>query len=185
MSVQKIDTAEADSTNIRAGIFNNAANADRAVANLMSNGFTEEQLTVVCSEESKGRHFGNVDQRTDGSEESMGSEAKYGIAGGIAGGLASLATVATLGGFAGLGIVAVGPIVAGGITGTLLGTLVGRGIDDEKARFYEQEVTRGNILICVESDDAHQLAKAEKIIAESGALPVALDETLETDMANT
>jgi hypothetical protein len=94
------------------------------------------------------------------------------VAGAIAG--------ASLGGLVGLGVAAgvipvVGPVLAVGTLGTVLlnavggaaiagiaGALIGLGIPEEDARYYENEVKAGKYLVTVEcgyGDDARDIVK--------------------------
>ncbi len=163
---------------IRAGIFTTVESADRAVAHLLDAGFQKEEITVICSDESKEQHFGSLRQREGISKTDQQGVGKSGVIGGMLGALVSLAGVATTGG---LGIVAIGPIFAGGLTGTLLGIFVGSGVENELARFYDQAVTQGNILVAVDLPDedaqkAGRLKQAARILEESGASPLPLNE---------
>lgn len=173
MSSHQSQDSITDISPVRAGVFENANQANLAIQALMNDGFEREQITVVCTEESRRKHFADIQPEPHATDATAGNEITSGVVGGLAGALVSLAAVATIGG---LGIVAVGPILAGGITGTLLGALVGRGVEDEKARFYDQEVDKGNILVCVEDESEGRLVDAEKLLADSGALPLALDD---------
>lgn len=169
--------AKTDRRPIRAGIFPNVEQADKAVRNLVHAGVPKEHISVVCSDSSRERHFGTLaHSRENFTETSRPVVLESGILGGLVGGMISLVGVATI---AGLGIVAVGPIVAGGVAGTLFGLFVGRGVEDELARFYDQAVSKGNILVAVEDESEEQsqhLAEAARILKESGAEPFALNE---------
>ncbi len=163
---------------IRAGVFSTVELADRAVENLMAAGFEVDQITVICSDKIKEQHFGSLRQREGIAETQQDGVLKSGVAGGVLGALVSLAGVAATGG---VGILAVGPILAGGVTGTLAGIFIGRGVENELARFYDQAVAKGNILVAVEIESDHEdqaelLAKAARIISESGAKPLGLAE---------
>jgi hypothetical protein len=171
--------ATTDRKPIRAGIFPTVDEADTAVRNLVHAGIPKEYISVVCSDESRERHFGTLAHSREGvSNTDKSILLESGLIGGMLGGLVSLVGIATTGG---LGILAVGPIVAGGVAGTLYGLFVGRGVEDELARFYDQAVTKGNILVAVEDEgegeeSAQRLAEAARILRESGAEPFALDE---------
>lgn len=160
---------------IRAGVFTNVETADKAVAALLDAGFKKEQITVICSDKAKQEHFASFEQEGV-AEKDEDVTLKSGALGGLVGGLVSLAGVATTGG---LGIIAVGPILGGSVMGTLVGMFVGRGVENEMARFYDQAVTKGNLLIAVEieaPDNQDRLATAAKVLRESGAEPFSLDE---------
>lgn len=159
---------------VRAALFGRVDTADEAVRKLLDEGFRKEQITVICSEECQ-RHFGQF-RDPERAEESHGGPLTGGIAGLAAGGLVSAIGVATTGGAL---LVAIGPLIAGGITGTLLGLLVSRGVEDELARFYDQGVAKGQILVAVEASEEHgqeELAKAERVFAAAGAQSFELRE---------
>lgn len=162
---------------IRAGVFTNVERAETAVRALLDAGFEKDQITVLCSDESRERHFGSMGQHDDIAESDQPATVKSGIAGGLLGGLISLAGVAATGG---LGIVAVGPVLGGGIAGSLIGYFIGHGVEDELARFYDQAVAKGNLLVAVHVDDpdaqAGELQKAAQVLKQSGCEPFALDE---------
>jgi hypothetical protein len=54
-----------------------------------------------------------------------------------------------------------------------------RGVEKEAANFYDQAVTDGKLLVTAHADGddaAAKLARAERILAESGAEPLPLSE---------
>ena len=82
----------------------------------------------------------------------------------------------------GAALVFTGPAAAwaGGVVGGLVGAMMTRGVEHELADYYDQAVSEGKILVAVDEHgsaaDAH-LSQAEHILAESGALPLALRES--------
>jgi len=162
---------------IRAGVFADVEKAETAVRRLLDSGFQKDQITVICSDESKERHFGPFRHEDGIDHVDQPAAAKTGALGGLLGGLISLAGVATTGG---VGIVAVGPVLGGSVAGTLVGLFIGRGVEDELARFYDQAVTKGNLLVAVEihDPDHHEdrLKEAARILREAGCEPFALEE---------
>src|SRR5688500_2435323 len=42
---------------VRVGVFSTVAATERAVQGLLAAGFTKEEITVICSDEAKERHF--------------------------------------------------------------------------------------------------------------------------------
>lgn len=158
---------------VRAALFASVERADEAVGRLLHAGFRQDEITVICSDACQ-QHFEKF-KDTQRAEESHGGPVTGGLAGLAVGGLVSLGIITT----GGVAIAAVGPLIAGGITGTLLGALVSRGVEDELARFYDQGVSEGQILIAVEpagKDVDERLAAAERIFAETGAEPFELRE---------
>ena len=79
----------------------------------------------------------------------------------------------------GVGIVAAGPIFAalagagaGAAIGGLTGGLIGLGMPEHEAKFYEGEVKEGGILLAVHAEDADGATVAKKIIDACGAVNV-------------
>lgn len=117
------------------------------------------------------------------SSETVDSAKKGATAGGVIGALAGLAAVAgivpvvgpifaagslvtALGITGGVGVTAAGA-VTGAAAGGLVGALVGMGAEKEKAIHYEDQVTAGNILVVVQSEDD---MKVKKTMDKGGAL---------------
>lgn len=171
-------TAEQKRTRpIRAGVFTTLTGTRRAIRELLEVGFTKDEITVVCSDEAKERHFREFEH-----QKPAGSRTPLAAAAGSALG-ASLGGIALAAGFAtgGVPLIVIGS--AGLMTGTLLGGFLGamltRGVEKEIANFYDQEVSRGNLLVAVECHRPTSdvlLTKAEAILSQAGAEPLPLPE---------
>jgi uncharacterized protein (TIGR02271 family) len=136
------------------GVFESRDQAERAVADLRKAGFADAHIGLV------GRDASGATTRADGAgKTSAGEGAAIGAAAG-----------AGVGGLVGLGIMAgvipvIGPVLALGTLGTILlnaaggaaiagiaGALVGSGIPEEDAHYYEGEVKAGRFLVTVQAD---------------------------------
>jgi uncharacterized protein (TIGR02271 family) len=141
--------------NVVVGVFETRDRADRAIAELRKAGFDSNKIGMLARDAS-----GKV-KRTDGEGDETNAEegAVAGAVVGAAGGAAIGAAVLT-----GL-IPAIGPVLAVGTLGALLanaaggavvgliaGALIGWGIPEEEAEFYEGEVKAGKYLVTVEAD---------------------------------
>jgi hypothetical protein len=135
--------------NTKVGVFRTRDGADKAVADLRAAGYRDDQIGLVAKDEK-----GNA-KRTDGAGTGKAGEgAMIGAAAGAASGAAI-----------GVGILAgvipvIGPILAIGTLGTILlnaaggaaiaglaGGLIGWGIPEEDAKYYEGEVNAGRYLV--------------------------------------
>lgn len=144
----------AAATSTAVGVFTNRVQAEDAIAELRRAGFRDNQIGLVA------RTDGGDLQRTDGAgEETMAGEGA--VAGAVAG--------AGIGGLVGLGVLSgvipiVGPAIVAGTLGTILtnalggaaiagivGALIGFGIPEEDARYYESEVKGGRFLVTVDA----------------------------------
>lgn len=163
---------------VRVGVFKTVAGADRAVRGLLSIGFAKEQLSVICSDEHKERHFRDIpNPPLPGSHVGEGI-AVGSVVGAAVGGLALAASAFVTGGAT---LWMAGPMVmaAGALAGSFAGAMSTRGFEPEVANYYDQAVQRGDILVGVEAegeDAALRLADAERVLAAAGAEPVALPE---------
>ena len=163
---------------IRVGVFSTIRAADCAVDNLLKAGFTPQQITVICSDRTKEDHFHEFEHEEPAGAYTPAAVAVGGAIGAALGGLTVLAGAVTT---AGLGLLAAGGLAAwtGGIVGGLVGAMMTRGVEHELANYYDQAVTAGKILVAVDDHSEAQrqdLARAEQILAECGAEPVALPE---------
>jgi hypothetical protein len=162
----------------RAGVFNSVEQAQAAVNALQANGFTSDQITVVCSDELKERHFREFEHWEPAGTNTPAAAAigsalgatVLGLSTAAVGSAFSLDAAAAMGG-AGLW--------TGTIFGGFVGAMMSRGTENELADFYNQAVQDGKILVAAEAhgDDAvARLAMASAILADKGAEPLPLAE---------
>jgi uncharacterized protein (TIGR02271 family) len=136
------------------GVFHDRAAAERAVSELRAAGYRDDQIGLVA------RDASGKTTRTDGSGDTYAGE---GAATGAAVG-AGAAALASLGISFGVipvigPILAVGPLAAalisgaaGAAAGGVAGALIGYGIPEEDAKYYEGEVQAGRFLVTVTGD---------------------------------
>jgi len=137
------------------GMFRDRDNAERAYNTLSSRGYTERDVNLAMSEDTRKRHFGDHD--TELGNKAAEGAGVGGAIGATAGAIAAaLATVGTSLAIPGLGLVIAGPAVAalagagaGGVTGGLIGALVGWGIPEERVKHYEEGIKQGGIVMGV------------------------------------
>ncbi|HZS09171.1 MAG TPA: hypothetical protein VFD58_30330 [Blastocatellia bacterium] len=159
------------------GLFRDKASAERAWDALVDLGYSRDESSVVLSDETHNRYF-RIENPADaepGSKalESAGVGGAIGTAvGGLLGALAAIGTSIAL---PGLGIVIAGPIAAalagagaGGVTGGLIGALVGSGMPEERAKYYEEGIKGGGVLISVTPHTAAEAERIERVWQEYG-----------------
>jgi hypothetical protein len=163
---------------VRAGTFDSLPAADRAVAKLLAAAFTKDEITVVCSDESRERYFRDFEHQQPAGEYAGTGAVAGATIGAVTGGLAAIALGASTG-IVPLVVAGATGIAAGSAAGTFVGTMATRGAEKEVSNYYDQEVRAGRILVSAEAngpDAPVRLVTAERIIAESGAKPVRLPE---------
>jgi len=138
-----------------AGVFATREAADQAIAALKAAGYRDDQIGMIAKDAS-----GNTTHTDGDGNNYAGTGAAVGMAAGAATGAAIGAGVA-------MGVIPViGPVLAIGTLGTVLlnaaggaaiaslaGALVGYGIPEEDAQYYEGEVKAGRYLVTVNADD--------------------------------
>jgi hypothetical protein len=163
---------------IEVGVFDTLEGAERAVHGLLDAGFTKEQITVVCSDDTKERHFRDFEHQEPAGTYTPAAIATGGAIGATLGALAAVAGGVAMGG---VGLLFTGGIAAwsGGIVGGLIGAMMTRGVEKEIANYYDQAVIGGKILVAAEvheGDDPRLLETAARVLDEAGAEPVPLAE---------
>ncbi len=163
---------------IRVGVFDSVQEADAAVAELLAAGFTQDEITVICSREAVQKHFARFEHQDPAGAHTPAAVATGGAIGATLGGLAVLAGAATVGGA--VLLVAGGlALWTGGVVGGLVGAMMTRGVEKELANYYDQAVSQGRVLVAVEetaTDRKQLLARAETILASHGVDPLPLPE---------
>ncbi len=153
------------------GVFATRESADKAVADLKKVGYRDDQIGLI-SKDASGKAV-----KRDGSgaaDTNAGEGAAIGVAAGAAGGVAAGVALG-VGMLAGV-IPVVGPFIAMGTLGTILagaatgaaagaatfglaGALIGWGIPEDEAKFYEGRVQAGQHLVTVDgrADDTREV----------------------------
>ncbi len=139
------------------GLFPDRASAEAAYDSARQRGYGNDDVDVVMSDETRGRHFVPA-----GTETELGNKAAEGagIGGAIGGTLgaiaAAVAAVGTSIAIPGLGLVVAGPLAAaiagagaGAASGGLVGALVGWSMPEERVKHYEEGIKKGGILMGV------------------------------------
>jgi uncharacterized protein (TIGR02271 family) len=141
------------------GVFENRAAAERAVASLKADGYKDDQIGLI------GKDSAGASQAGKGAAigAGVGAVATAGIGAAVMTGIIPVVGP----------VLALGPIAAtlinlagGAAGGGLAGALVGYGIPDEDAKFYENELKAGRYLVTVDACD--RVEKARTIYAREG-----------------
>jgi uncharacterized protein (TIGR02271 family) len=166
------------------GVFDDRRHAQEAVRELKSAGFREEQIGVV-SRDDRGNAMDTTAEH--------GSKAAEGAAIGAATG-AGVGALWAVGIAAGL-LPAIGPVIAGGLLASLLasaaggaavagiaGALIGLGVPEEEAEYYEGEFKSGRTIVTVKAEN--RIDEAQRIVHAHGGHDMH-SRTSPTSMGNT
>jgi len=163
---------------IRVGVFDSIGSAQRAVKGLLDAGFPKGKISVLCSDQLKERFFREFEHQDPAGTTTPKSAAIGGEIGAVLGGAAAVAAAAATGGvtlflYGGIGV------WSGAAVGAFIGAMMSRGVEKGLADYYDQSVVQGKLLVAAEDegpDAAANLAAAERVLSEAGAIPVALSE---------
>lgn len=152
------------------GLFKTRSGAESAADSLVENGYSREDMSLLMSDATRGREFA-LQMATKAPEGAATGATVGGALGAIAAGLVVLGIIA----IPGLAIVAAGPVVAtlaglgaGAAAGGLAGALIGMGIPEHEAKFYNEAIEEGGILLGVYAHD-DRAGQAKKILEASWA----------------
>src|SRR6476619_4062613 len=159
---------------LEVGVFDSVEDARQAVKGLLEAGFTNEHITVVCSDETKELYFREFEHQDPAGTFTPRAAIAGATIGALLGGLTVVASAIATGGLA---LWAAGPITAwaGGVAGGLVGAMMTRGVEKALDNFYQQSVVSGPILVAAEDHGQNatsMLTTAAKIIADADAKPL-------------
>lgn len=161
------------------GVFPSRQAAEHALHELRDSGFAMDRVSIIARDADRNDEIAGAEVR-DRVGNKADDGAKVGaLSGGALGGLTGL-----LVGLGTLAIPGVGPIVLAGevatalattlagtaigaATGGLVGALIGLGIPEERARAYNDRVSRGGYLVIVDGTD-QEISQAEAILHRRG-----------------
>ena len=154
------------------GIYTTTNQAEAAVNQLMSQGFSGDDISVLMEDSNSSRQFAHQ-KNTKVPEGTATGATAGGVIGGTLGLLAGLGALA----IPGVGpLIAAGPIMgtlagigAGGTVGGLIGALVGLGIPEYEAKRYEGRIKDGGVLLSVHCNTSNEIDRAKEALERSGA----------------
>jgi hypothetical protein len=158
------------------GIYPSVAQAERAVDTLVSERFSNADISVLLPDRQGSKDFAH-EKHTKAPEGTTTGVATGGTIGGTLGLLAGIGALA----IPGLGpFIAAGPIMGalaglgvGGAVGGLVGALVGMGIPEYEAKRYEGRVKNGGVLLSVHCDTSEEITRAKDTLKRTGAEDIA------------
>jgi hypothetical protein len=139
------------------GLFRDRESAERAYGSLTERGYSQEDVNLVMSDDTRKKHFAVDDRETElGNKALKGAGTGAAVGGAVGATLAAIAAIGTTLALPGLGLLVAGPIAAGlagagagGATGGLIGGLIGAGIPEERVKDYEEGIKNGGIMMGV------------------------------------
>ena len=158
------------------GIFPTRQDAELALRELRDAEFNMDKVSVIARETGGGQEFGGAEVRKSPEEQAAGGAGAGATAGaatggvlGLIGGLGVLA-IPGIGPAAEVGIVLANTLLGSGIGaagGGLVGALIGWGVPEDQAQYYDERVAAGEYVILVEGTEA-EIRSAEAVLNNRG-----------------
>jgi rhodanese-related sulfurtransferase len=160
------------------GVFTTTGQANRAIEALHRAGFSNEQVGFVARHSNtmpgSAGSPGYAPDDVAAGEPSPQAEATAAgaISGGVLGGILGAAAALLIPGFGpaiagGVLAATLGGIAIGAVAGGLIGALTSMGIPEEEARYYQDELHAGRIIVTVNA--GNRMAEALAILRQNGA----------------
>ena len=147
---------------IISGTYSDPESADKAYTDLRQRGYTDEDIHVLMSEDTRERYYNrdaDAVKIEEGSKAMEGAGTGAAVGGSLGGIIGAIAGVGGAVLIPGIGVVA-GPLAgalagagAGGAAGSLVGALIGAGIPEEHAELYKRDINEGGIVMGVHPRD--------------------------------
>lgn len=174
-----------------AGAFRRRTEAEYALRELREHGFRPDQIGVAMRDAREARELADTVAATQVEEGAAIGAVTGGALAGAAGWLTGIGALL----IPGIGpIVAAGPLavalgaaVAGAAAGGFVGALIGEGIPEDQARWYDEEVRDGAVLVTVRAGE--RAFEARELLREWGGMdnrsgePAGSDSASDLDMA--
>jgi hypothetical protein len=147
------------------GTFNDSDDADRAIRELTAIGYKQGDISVMMSAQTHKRILSGANADDFGQRAVTGASVGA-IAGGALAGAAAGAALSS-------GAIVAGPlaaaaaVAAGAAGGAIIGALAAAGIPEEQHGAIKSAIDAGDIVVAVESDDAH-LVQVRTILGSPG-----------------
>lgn len=149
--------------------------ADRIVDRLRSEGFSNNDISVLFADKESTHEFAH-EKNTKAPEGAITGAGTGGVIGGALGWIAGIGALAIpgVGPFIAAGAImsTLSGIAIGGAIGGIAGGLIGLGIPELEAKRYEGKIRDGNVLISAHTENSDEVKKARVIFDEEGAADI-------------
>ena len=153
------------------GTFMTRQDAELALQELQEAGFNMDRVSVIVNNPQSNDNIGGAEVKpaSEQAKDGAGAGATAGAAtGGLFGLIGGLGVIALpgVGAVAELGIVLANTLLGSGIGaagGGLVGALIGWGIPEDRARYYDEMLSRGRYIVLMEGTQA-EISGAEAIL---------------------
>jgi uncharacterized protein (TIGR02271 family) len=153
------------------GVFENRDDAERAVDDLRSAGFTANEIGFAGHGEGQKQEGVSEDKAENFATGAAAGIIPGGVIGGVIGAVAT-GLIPGIGPIISAGILTgvLGGAAAGAATGGIIGGLTGLGVPEDEAKYYEGEFKSGRTLVTVKAEGRYD--EASRILRSAGAYDI-------------
>jgi hypothetical protein len=156
------------------GFFNGRTDADNAIAALVHEGFSRDEVSMVAHDPRQAHDVPAIGpvHETGEDREAGRDSAIGGIAGAVAGLL--LVLIPGIGPLAAVGPIAglIGGLGIGAAAGGVIGLFKDMGLSDEEAEYYAEGIKRGGAMVSIKCEDKDRCDRAERVMKENAAIDI-------------
>lgn len=158
------------------GVFPTRQSAEIALTELRDAGFNMNKVSVIARNAGDNERMGGADVSKSKGEQAKGGAKAGAVAGAATGGLMGLIgglgalLIPGIGAAAEAGIVLANTLLGGAFGaagGGLVGALIGWGVPEDQAQYYDERVAAGDYLVIMEGTEA-EIRQAEGILNSRG-----------------
>lgn len=158
---------------VAVGVFEDNQRAREAIGALKDAGFRGDDISLLMPDQGQARDMA-AETGTKAGEGAATGLLAGGILGGLGGFLVGIGALAIPGAgpfiAAGAFATALGGAAVGAGVGAIAGALIGMGIPEDEARYYEEEVRGGRTLVAVRANE--RIDEADRVLHDFGAYDV-------------
>jgi hypothetical protein len=162
------------------GVFDDAATLQAAIDELLSSGFDRAEVSLLASEATVREKLGHAFEKVAELEDDqsvprsayVSTESRGDAEGGLIGGLVYVGAVAAAGAVVASGGTLAATIAAAaalGGAGGLIGSVLAKLIGDHHARYIQEQLDRGGLLLWVRTRDRAHERRAKDILSKHSA----------------
>jgi hypothetical protein len=154
------------SNSVLVGVFFKKVQAEKAFQSALDLGYAQNEINVIMTESTMKEIYGE-DLKKLAPSSTSSKMVQGGTLGGVTGGIIGLLAAIGITMFVPVfGLIIAGPL-AGMVTGTLMGTLIALEVSEIQAQNYEEQLTKGAIILSLRERFESDLAKTWKELEES------------------
>lgn len=162
------------------GVFDDANSLQDAIDEILSSGFNRAEISLLASEHAVEEKLGHAYEKVEQLEDDLSiprtayisPETTGDAAGGLIGGLFYVGAMAAIGSVVASGgtiAAAITAAAAAGGTGGLIGSVLAKWVSDHHARYLQEQLDHGGLLLWVRTrDPAHERRAVDILSKHSG-----------------